>query len=203
MPPTMSSCSGSMRSRWPRGVRHVARAASIVRHCSSSRSMSASACCARHAVLEPADEIQEVAAARVREVRRVDRQRPPDLDLRVVHVVAARHDADDLLGRVVDLDVLCRRCRRRRRTPAARVPYDRIATGGALGTESSAVNQRPRSGCTPSVGISSGVTSALTGRLGGVRVEVHGADRVGADRGERLVVVAELDELRQSRPRTG
>src|SRR5262245_16539192 len=50
----------------------------------------------------------------------------------------------------------------------SQISWDRMTTGGALGTESSALNQRPRNGSTPSVGISSGVTRALTGRAGGV-----------------------------------
>ncbi len=48
------------------------------------------------------------------------------------------------------------------------ISNDRMATGAALGTESAGVNQRPRYGATPSAGISSGVTLAVTGRLGGV-----------------------------------
>ena len=60
----------------------------------------------RHAVLPPSDQIEEMAAARRRERRRVDRERLPELDLLIVHVVAARHDADDLVRLVVDLNRL-------------------------------------------------------------------------------------------------
>ena len=42
-----------------------------------------------------------------------------------------------------------------------------MTTSGALGSESSAVNQRPAIGRTPSVGISSGVTNPATGLVGG------------------------------------
>ena len=60
----------------------------------------------RHAVLPPSDQIEEMAAARRRERRGVDRERLPELDLLIVDVVAARHDPDDLVRLVVDLNRL-------------------------------------------------------------------------------------------------
>ena len=198
MLPMMSSRSGSMRTRWPCGF-GTCPCGAIVRHCSSRRSMSASACGARHPVLQPADQIEEVAAAGVGEVRRVDRERPPDLDLRVVHVVAARHDADDLLGTVVDLDVLpddagiaavgplpelVREDRHRRRV------RHRVGRGEPAARQRLHVQRRHQLGRDQ--------RRDRTARR--LRVEVDGANRVGADRGERLVVVAELDELRQRHP---
>ena len=65
---------------WPVGT--------IVRHCSSSRSTSASACARVTSVLQPADQVEAVTAARVRQRCRVDGERLPDLDLRIVHVVS-------------------------------------------------------------------------------------------------------------------
>ena len=54
-------------------------------------------------VLEPADQVQEVAAALVGERLRIDGQRQDDLDPLVVDVVSGRHDADDARRRAVDL----------------------------------------------------------------------------------------------------
>ena len=121
----------------------------------------------RHAVLQSADQIQEVAAARrFGNVFRIDRQRQEDLDALVVDVVAGRHDADDARRHAVDLndateDALvaaevalprpARDDRRRLRRRAAR---------------SASLNSRPRSGGTPSTGSSSGVTIAELTRRG-------------------------------------
>ena len=72
-------------------------------HCASIDSTSALACAIADALLHPPDEIEEVAAAAAR-VGGIQRQRQPDLHLRVVNVVARRHDADDPGRHAVDLD---------------------------------------------------------------------------------------------------
>ena len=55
----------------------------------------------RDAVAQPADEIQEVAAA-VLPIRRIQPERHPDLGAVVHHIRARRHHADDFAGHVVD-----------------------------------------------------------------------------------------------------
>ena len=60
----------------------------------------------RHAIVEPADERQEVAAAELIAVRRIDHQWQPHLHAFVVHVEAARHDADHRAGDAVHLNLL-------------------------------------------------------------------------------------------------
>jgi hypothetical protein len=51
----------------------------------------------RDARLQTPHQIEAVAAAVVRKRAGINREGPPNLDLLVVHVVAARHDAHDTL----------------------------------------------------------------------------------------------------------
>ena len=151
------------------------------------------------AILQAPDEIQEMRAARIGEVGRIDRQRTPNLDFRVMDVVTLRHDADHLFLAAIDADVRPhhrfigaehprpdfvredddrRRIGRRvfRLEPPASIRLD-PERRHQFGRDKRAHRTRRRRD-----------------------LQICGANRVSADRGERLVVVAEFDELGRRDP---
>ena len=152
----------------------------------------------RHAVLQPADEIQEMAAA-VLAVGRVEPGRQPDLDVAVHHVDLRRQDADDLAAHAVEVDGLAEdRTGAQRRLPQlVRQDGELRAVGvGLAGREQATLRRRDAQRGEQVVGDRGAAHAHRT--LAGHQVELAGGER--PDRGERLGQLAELEELGRRDP---
>ena len=117
-PPTTSSCRPSSRSRWFFWSGTCVFGFSTA-HCASIDSTSALAWLAATPCFKRPTRYRK-CPPRLPGAGRIEREWQPDLHLRVVNVVARRHDAHDPRRNAVDLDNPRRRPTPRSRTPTAR-----------------------------------------------------------------------------------
>ena len=153
----------------------------------------------RGAGLQPPDQVEAVAAAVVRKRAGIDRERPPDLDLLVVQVVPARHDADDAARDVVDRDLLAddRVAAAKRSLPELpRQNHDRLGVGDRVGRFEPPAGEWPHAQHLHDLGGDEAFDDARRR----IDAEVDLVRSIGPDRRERVVVVAVLDELGQRDP---
>jgi hypothetical protein len=154
----------------------------------------------RDAVLQPADQIQEVTAPAVRKRRGVDREGQEDFDALVVDVVARRHDPDNARRDAVD-----RHDAAERPFVASEIALPRRigndadvfrADGGVGLAEEPAAQRRHPEHVEQLRRHDHGVHAARALR----RTEIHGAGGVCADGLKRPVPLPELGPLGQRDP---
>ena len=152
----------------------------------------------RHARLEATDQIEKVAAA-VSRIDGIQRERQPQLDLLIVHVVAARHDADDARLHAVDVEDRAERVLVRAERPLPQLVRENRDVFG--------VRQRVFAGEHPSADrLNAERRHQLVrdergdGTARHVGAEIRCPNRVGADRVERPVALAELQEFWRGHP---
>ncbi len=152
----------------------------------------------RDARLQPADQVQVVTAA-VLAVARIEAERQPDLDVVVHDVELRRHHADHFAAHAVEVHGLAnhRPAAERRLPQLVRQDDQRRAVGvGLARSEQPALGRRdPQRG--QQVVADRGAAHADRA-LAGHQVQLAGRER--AHRGERLVQLAELEELRRRDP---
>ena len=197
--PTISACTGSICSAWFFGSGSVHLDAGALAPLRQQRLQLGVGRGRRDAGLQPADQIQEMAAA-VLAVGRIQAERQPDLDVVVHHVELRRHHADDFAAHAVDVHGLDRGpAGRRAPTATARATGWRAA--GRWRWSRPARTGGPAPAMTPSVVSRSSVTAAPRTRTGRSPAIRFSSPVVNApDRGERLVQLAELEELRRRDP---